>query len=135
MNRTHRLARLLVCSWALGGDEPLDLPTAHGVLDRALQLARALNALPSWFWDHVHFADSRVGLVCIELPDLLDWAQTAELTEAPSPASRRTRLKVGPALARRMLADLGVAATDAAAWGKVLRSATAQALTEFAAAG
>jgi hypothetical protein len=135
MNRMHRLAKLLVCSWALGGDDTQDLPTSQGILDRTLQLAKNENVLPGWFWEQVHFADSRVGLQCVELPDILDWAQTAELTEVPNPSYRRTRVKVSPAVAKRMLADLDVSVEDAVGWGKSLRAAAAQAVTEFAAAG
>jgi hypothetical protein len=134
MNRMHRLAKLLVCSWTLGGEE-LDLPLAHGILDRALQIARDRHAFPPWFWEQVHFADARIGLQCVELSAILDWAQTAELTEVPSPAYPRARVKISPAVARRMLADLDVAATDAVAWGRSLRAAAIQASGEFAAAG
>jgi hypothetical protein len=134
MNRMHRLAKLLVCSWVLGGEEPQDLPTSHGILDRALQIANDQRVLPGWFWEQVHFADSRVGLQCVELPDILDWAQTAELTEVPNPTYRRTRVKVSPAVAKRMLDDLAISVEDAAAWGKSLRMAANQALSEFAAA-
>ncbi len=135
MNRLHKLAELLVCSWALGGDDANDLPTSHGILDRALQLARERHALPGWFWEHVHFADSRVGLQCAELPDILDWAQTAELTEVPNPSYQRTRVKVSQAVARRILSDLGITQADAAVWGKALRTAAQQAVSEYAAVG
>src|SRR5438874_10759735 len=99
MNRLHRLAKLLVCCWALGGDEK-ELPTSNGILDRALQLLKETPSLPDWFWEPLHFADSRVGLQCVELPDILDWAQTAELTEVPNPSYQRTRIKVNQVVAR-----------------------------------
>ena len=133
MNRMHRLAKLLVCSSALGGDELQDLPTSHGILDRTLELARDRQVLPAWFWDQLHFADSRVGLQCVELPDILDWAQTAELTEVPNPSYQRTRVKLSAAVAKRMLADLDIPVPEAVVWGKSLRAAAAQALMEFAA--
>lgn len=135
MNRMPQLAKLLVCSWVLGGNDSQDLPTSHGVLDRALQLAREQGALPEWFWQQMHFAESRVGYQCVELPELLEWAQTAELTEVPNPTYRRTRIKVTPGVARRMLADLDVAAAEAAAWGEALRAAASQAVAEFATTG
>jgi hypothetical protein len=131
----HQLAKVLVCSWVLGGDDPQELPTSHGILDRALEIAKIRRALPSWFWEQVHFADSRVGLQCVELPDILDWAQTAELTEVPNPTYRRTRIKVSAEVARRMLEDLGLTPVEAAVWGKALREAATQAASEFAAAG
>jgi hypothetical protein len=108
------------------------LPTSHGILDRALELAKAKNALPEWFWSNLHFADSRVGLQCVELPEILDWAQTAELTEVPNPSYRRTRVKVNTATARRLLDDLGVSPDEAVAWGETLRAAAKDAVREFA---
>jgi hypothetical protein len=135
MNPMHRLAKVLVCSWALGGQDRQDLPTSHGILDRALELVRDQEVLPSWFWTQVHFADSRVGLQCIELPDILDWAQTAELTEVPNPSYQRTRIKINQTVARRMLADLDISEEDATDWGKSLRAAASQAVNEFSAAG
>jgi hypothetical protein len=135
MNWMHRLAKLLVCSWTVGGEGPPDLPTSHGILDRALEIARERQVLPAWFWEQVHFADSHVGLQCVELPDILDWAQTAGLTEVPNPSYRRTRVKISPTVARWMLDDLGVSVEEASAWGKSLRAAAKQAVTEFAALG
>jgi hypothetical protein len=135
MNRMHRLAKVLVCSWILGGEDSQELPTSHGILDRALEIAKIQKALPSWFWDQVHFADSRVGLQCVELPDILDWAQTAELTEVPNPTYRRTRVKVSKAVARQMLDDLGLTPDDAAGWGRGLSEAAPPAVNEFAATG
>jgi hypothetical protein len=133
MNRLPRLARVLVCSWVLGGEEVLDLPTGAGVADRALELARADNALPAWFWQQVHFAQSRVGLICVELCDILDWAQTADLIEFSHPAQRRARVKVRPATARQMLLEIGVSVEEAASWGRTLRAASGTAIKEFAA--
>lgn len=129
------MAKVLMCSWLLGGDDPQELPTSHGILDRTLELAKNQKVLPPWFWEQVHFADSRVGLQCVELSDILDWAQTAELTEVPNPTHRRTRVKVSKAVAQRMLNDLGLTLDDARAWGQSLRLAAAQAVNEFAAAG
>jgi len=132
MNRLHELAELLICSWTLGGDEGGELPTSHGILDRTLELAKEKNALPEWFWSAIHFADSRVGLQCVELPDILDRAQTAELTEVPNPTYRRTRVKITQSLARRLLTDLGISHEVAAKWGKELRQAADEAIVEFA---
>jgi hypothetical protein len=59
--------------------------------------------------------------------------QTAELTEVPHTANRATRVKVNHAIARHLLAGLGVSAAEAAAWGQTLRAAARQAVSEFAA--
>jgi hypothetical protein len=63
MAAMHRLAKLLICSWSLGAESPQDLPTSHGILDRALQIAQEKEIFPEWFWEHIHFADASVGLV------------------------------------------------------------------------
>ena len=131
MNGLHRLARLLICSWTLGETEGQDLPTSHGILDRALQLAREEGIFPEWAWTELHFADSRVGLQCVELPDILDWAQTAELTEVPNPSYRRTRIKIDQVTARRLLANLRVSEEEARRWGKVLHEKATLAVREF----
>jgi hypothetical protein len=135
MNQAHRLAKVLLGSWTLGGDGPSPLPTAYGLFDRVLQIARERNALPGWFWAEVHFAESRVGLRCVELPEILNWAQSAELTDAPGLPHRTMGVKISPAVARRMLADLQVTPEEAARWGQVLREAARLAAQEFAVAG
>jgi hypothetical protein len=133
MNRLHELAKLLVCCWILGDKDPQPLPTSHGILDRALQLVKDQAILPAWVWDELHFADSRVGLQCVELPEILDWAQTAELTQVPNPSYQTTTVKINAAIARRLLGGLNVAPELAAAWGKALREAARQAVEEFSA--
>jgi uncharacterized protein YjiS (DUF1127 family) len=132
MNRLHQLAEVLICSWAVGGEEREDLPTSHGILDRTLELAKEKNSLPAWFWSAVHFAESRVGLQCVELPEILDRAQTAELTEVPNPTYQQTRVKISKSLARRLLSDLGISPDDAKKWGEELRQAAREATAEFA---
>jgi hypothetical protein len=131
MSELHRLAKLLVCSWTLGETERQDLPTSHGILDRALQLVREEGGFPEWAWKELHFADSRVGLQCVELPDILDWAQTAELTEVPNPSYRRTRIKIDQGTARRLLSSLNIAEDEARRWGETLRQKARQAVEEF----
>jgi hypothetical protein len=131
MSELHRLAKLLVCSWTLGETERQDLPTSHGILDRALQLVRDEGSFPEWVWKELHFADSRVGLQCVELPDILDWAQTAELTEVPNPSYRRTRIKIDQGTARRLLSSLNISEDEARRWGETLRQKARQAVEEF----
>jgi hypothetical protein len=131
MSELHSLAKLLVCSWTLGETERQDLPTSHGILDRALQLVRDEGSFPEWVWRELHFADSRVGLQCVELPDILDWAQTAELTEVRNPSYRGTRIKIDQRTARRLLASLRVSEDEASRWGRTLREKARQAAREF----
>ena len=113
---------VLVASWILGdgGDR---IPTSHGILDRALKTALEREAFPPWLREQLHFVDSRIGLQCVELPALLDWAQRAQLTTAPNPSYQSTQVQISPSAARKILSDLGVSEDDAVQWGRLLRHA------------
>jgi len=111
MDRLHDVARLLISSLALASGENRQIPTSHGILDRAIRDAYA--QFPGWAQDEIHIADSRVGWQCVELPAILGWAQAAELTSAPNPYYRRTELQVSPRVARVLLKRLGVPEEDA----------------------
>jgi hypothetical protein len=132
MSRLYPLAKFLVCCWRLGGEENEPIPSFHGILDRALELARERQALPPWVWEGLHFSDTRVGLQCLELPGILDWAQTAELAAFVSPAFQALAVKIDAPTARRLLEDMGVSAEEAAGWGRALREAARQATAELA---
>ena len=111
---------LLIASWILAeGDDRI--PASHGILDRALKIAVEREAFPDWFREQLHFVDSRVGLQCVELPDLLDWAQRALLTTAPNPSYHWAQVQISPKAARRILSDLDIAEEDARKWGHLLR--------------
>ena len=111
---------LLITSWILGGDTD-QIPTSRGILDRALQVAVKDKTCPSWVRDQLHFVDSRIGLQCVELPALLDWAQRAQLTSTPNPSYRSTQVQISGKAARRMLLDLNITEEEATEWGKLLR--------------
>ena len=111
---------LLIASWILGGDTD-QIPTSRGILDRALQVAVKDKTCPSWVRDQLHFVDSRIGLQCVELPALLDWAQRAQLTSTPNPSYRSTQVQISGKAARRMLLDLNITEKEATEWGKLLR--------------
>ena len=113
---------LLIASWILGdgGDR---IPTSHGILDRALKIALEREAFPPWLREQLHFVDSRIGLQCVELPALLDWAQRAQLTTAPNPSYQSTQVQISSSAAREILSDLDVSEDDAMKWGKLLRQA------------
>ena len=113
---------LLIASWILGGGDDR-IPTSHGILDRALKVAVEHEACPPSLRAHLHFVDSRIGLRCVELPALLDWAQRAQLTTAPNPSYHSTQVQVTPKAARRILSSLGVTEAEAAKWGAHLRQA------------
>ena len=111
---------VLVASWILGdgGDR---IPTSHGILDRALKTAFERGAFPPWLREQLHFVDSRIGLQCVELPALLDWAQRAQLTTAPNPSYQSTQVQISSDAAREILSDLDVSEDEAVEWGQLLR--------------
>ena len=111
---------LLIASWILGG-KGNQIPTSHGILDRALKAAVDDKTFPPWFRAQLHFVDSRIGLQCVELPALLDWAQRAQLTSAPNPSYQSTQVQISDKAARRMLPDLDVTEEEAIVWGTLLR--------------
>lgn len=115
------IAEILVASWALAGGEGR-IPTSHGILDRALKEAVQHNSCPPWVSGSLHFVDSRIGLQCVELPALLDWAQRAHLTSAPNPSYQSTQIQISRAAAQDLLSGLDVTEHNAKIWGKHLRS-------------
>ena len=79
------------------------------------------EACPAWVRGQLHFVDSRIGLRCVELPDLLGWAQRAQLTSAPNPSYQSTQVQVSDKVARQILRDLNVTEEEAIKWGELLR--------------
>ena len=126
---------VLITSWILGGERDRDrIPTSHGILDRALQTAVERGAFPSWVREKLNFVDSRIGLQCVELPSLLNWAQRAQLTTAPNPTYHSTQVQISRDAALRILSELNVATEDAKEWGTILREAVdseRESMTEY----
>jgi hypothetical protein len=119
MDRLHDVARLLISSLALASaEESRQIPTSHGILDRAIK--DAYNLFPEWAQMEIHIADSRVGWQCVELPAILGWAQAAELTSAPNPYYRVTELQVSQRVAQILLKRLEVPEDDAKLLGKAM---------------
>jgi hypothetical protein len=119
MDRLHDVARLLISSLVLANEEEKkQIPTSHGILDRAIK--DAFDLFPAWARDEIHIADSRVGWQCVELPAVLGWAQAAELTSAPSPYYRVTELQVSPRVAHVLLQRINVSEEEALALGEAL---------------
>jgi hypothetical protein len=115
----HRITQFLIASWILGTDAKR-IPTSRGILDRALKRARDKRMLPPWVGQALHFSVARTGLQCVELPAILDWAQSAELTSAPNPSYQYTELRVSPRVARILISKLGISENDATALGQFL---------------
>jgi len=89
MIETYNLAELIVASWKLANANER-IPTSHGILDRALRdLIDQDPDIPSWVKEGLTFADTRVGLRCLELPEILDRAQESFLTSEAKPYVRQ----------------------------------------------
>ena len=126
MPQVYDVAELLVASWKLANGD-VRMPTSHGVLDHALRdLVDNEADLPDWVRGNLTFADTRVGLRCLELPEILDSAQENGLTTEPNPTYVTTAVKVDSLICRRMLRDLGVEEGTATRWGKRIRQITAE---------
>lgn len=124
--RRHPLdtIEVLITSWILGGEGGRDrIPTSHGILDRALRTAIERGAFPPWVRDELNFVDSRIGLRCVELSSLLNWAQRALLTTAPNPTCHWTQVQISRGAARRILSEHDVPEEEAIGWGGILREA------------
>ena len=122
MKEIHRIAQLLVSAWLLGTKRAA-IPSAHGVLDRALFSLRDDESLPEWLRQNLHFSDSRAGTLCVELGAILSSAQDSELTAAPNPSYQHTEIKISRSVASRFVQKLGVSAEDAAKMGRRLSEA------------
>ncbi|MEJ7596253.1 MAG: hypothetical protein WKF77_32500 [Planctomycetaceae bacterium] len=131
MNELHQLAQLIVSCWRMSGQGGR-IPTSHGMLDRALKSVVDNDGFPDWARKNLTFVDSRIGLQCVELPGILEWAQRAQLTSAPNPSYETTEVQVSDRVASRLLRDLKVEAEQASAWGRMLREATEVAKAAFA---
>jgi hypothetical protein len=128
MERIHDIAQLLVSSWSITsqGEAERAIPTSHGIFDQALKVVASANELPPWAREVLHFVESRIGMQCVELPTILDWAQKAELTTTPNPSYRLTQVQVSPTVARKLLRRLDVEEADAKKLGTALRAAIDQ---------
>lgn len=121
MSRLHDIAQLLIACWAVSGEDK-NIPTSHGLLDRVLKTAYDEKILPEWARKELHFVDSRIGLQCVELPAILDWAQKAQLTTAPNPSYRFTEVQISSWAARKLLQGLQLSETKAKVLGNLLRN-------------
>jgi hypothetical protein len=131
MNENYRLAEFIVAAWRLANGAGKRMPTSHGILDRALaDVLSKEPAIPAWVKDNLTFADTRVGLRCLELPGILDSAQESFLTSEPNPTYAATAIKVDDLICRRMLRDIGVGTEDAIRWGRRLREVAEAAVAE-----
>ena len=118
MNSLHAATQVILSSLLLARETRI--PTSHGLLDKGLKTAIEKGAFPPWVHESLHFADSRIGLQCVELPAMLKWAQSAELTEEPNPSYQYAQFQVSERVARYLLQRLKVDEPDAKRWGELL---------------
>ena len=132
MDRLNDVATLLVASCAAASDDNL-LPADTEILSTALRLMRDEGVFPDWFRKELHFSDTGLGTVCIELPTLLRRAQDLELTSVPNPSYTKVKLEITRHGAPYLLGLLGEDEIDfakAKEWGKKFRAAVAEALSK-----
>lgn len=134
MNDIHRLAQLIAACWRVSG-ESSRIPTSHGLLDRALKATAESGAFPEWARGKLHFVDSRIGLQCVEIPDVLEWAQRSQLTSAPNPSYETTEVQISDRVAKHLLGQLGIRQEDAKSWGTTLRTEMQKAEEQLAGVG
>ena len=97
--------------------------------------ATETGAFPEWARGKLHFVDSRIGLQCVEIPDILEWAQRSQLTSAPNPSYETTEVQISDRVARHLLGQLGIRQEDAKSWGATLRTEMRKAEEQLAGVG
>lgn len=129
MDRIQQVAQLLVSSWSVTASAEGDraIPTSHGIFDRALKEVADAGGLPAWATESLHFVDSRIGLQCVELPMIWDWAQKAELTAVPNPSYRLTQVQISDTAAKKIIRRLEMGENAAISLGRALRDAVSTA--------
>jgi hypothetical protein len=125
----QEIAQLLISSWALD-QEDLLIPVSDGVFDRALKTIADEGLLPGWASEALHFSNSRVGMRCVETPDILEWAQLALLTSVPNPTYQFTEVQVDARTASRLIQWLDVPEDQARRIGSRMREVVKKELTQ-----
>lgn len=116
-----QLAQALASCWILSGGERR-VPTSGGVLDEALESLKKANLLPSVLSASLQFADTSVGTRCVELPRVLDEAQSLHIAVNPNPSYEYTEFVLGPLTARQLLDELRIDQSEAIKFGRDLRA-------------
>lgn len=130
MNSINKVSQFIISCWRISGDDTR-IPTSHHLLDRALKKIHDLNILPDWVKKSLHFTDSRIGLQCVELPSILEWAQRSQLTTAPNPSNESTEVQISKVLATHFLNNLDISCDTAKKCGEQLRNAIDEAEIEM----
>jgi hypothetical protein len=112
-------AEILTALWKLGAAEN-QLPTSHGILDRALK--DCLDELPETLRNSLSFGITGVGLRCYELPEILLAAQEALLTSEPNPTYLATMVALDEDGARQIVILHGLSTDNARQIGRRLKA-------------
>lgn len=119
MRELYDVAEWLASAWFLANPQKR-MPTSHGVLDKALFVLRSEGKLPEQIANKLTFAETRVGMRCLELPDILYCAQDANFTSEPNFKYLTTEVRLDDISAKRTVMDLGLKVEDVSAAGKRL---------------
>jgi hypothetical protein len=115
----YEKAELLAALWRLGNGTEVQIPTSHGILDRALR--DSLDDLPVELREGLSFGVTSVGLRCYELPDLLLAAQEAEFTTEPNPTYLSSMVTLDEIAARQVVVAHGLSTEAAQRIGGLLK--------------
>jgi len=122
-----RASHLLYSSWVISrGESDEKAFPRRDVLTSALEKVINKGAFPEWFRKGLTFVDGRTGRICIELPEIEQVANDANLKSDPNPSYRRTQIEATAAVAERLLILIGVPVSEAARWGRELREAVSE---------
>lgn len=123
MTDTEQLhtAYWLICSWASSTTTPA-LPVSDGSLALALKQMQEAGELPDWIANKLHFAESRTGLVCVELEDILNMAQTAQIAEPADTTYRSLQHNTNLQTREYYLRIIDMRLPTARNYGRILRN-------------
>jgi hypothetical protein len=119
MASNYDQAEILTALWKLGATDD-QLPTSHGILDRALK--DCLDELPEALRNNLSFGITGVGLRCYELPDILLAAQEALLTSEPNPTYLTSMVTLDEDGARQIVLLHGLSTASARQIGGRLKA-------------
>lgn len=121
----HAFGFSLALASALVVSDVKRFPTGDGRLDRALKLAIERGAFEPWK-DWLAFADTRVGLRCVQLQEALLTAQMTGIIWFPEFNYNEAEVLISADAARTMLRNNKLPEETARSWGATLVAALAE---------
>lgn len=123
VSKVRLMKLLVVCLYfAQSYGEGLRIRVNRNALDAALKTARKRGAFPPWGKRNLHFAEGRLGIVCVELKELLNIAYDCSCIKYDQSfcfVKVATSLRV----ALQFLRDIGIGKNKAKKWGRFIREA------------